>query len=503
MTPAPESIAKPSFLKQIRSFPSAFWVANAIELVERFSFWGIRTISALYVVEAAERGGLGLNNTDKGVFFGTWALIQCLLPMFTGGFSDRYGYRVSLMFAFGINMVGYGLMAWVHSWWGFMGACCLIGTGTAIFKPPLHGTLAHCVNESNSSVGWGLFYQVVNIGAFIGPIIMGRLRLLEWRYAFMVSAGIIVVNVLVTGLFLKDYSKGKAATEGKSAFDTFVESMATLLKDKKFVAFLAISSGFWFMFMQLSDQLAIFISQWVNTNDVAHSFARLTGWELFTNMAKNDGQFNAEWITNVDAGSIILLVVLVCHLMSRFQHIVTMIVGMFVSCAGLMLAGSVTTGWFCVIGIFIFAVGEMMCSPKFSEYIGLMAPPEKKALYMGYSNIPFAIGWAGANFVGGPLYQWLSDKIGLAQRYLITELGQNADQVKGMTRGQVLPALCQVTGRSEREVTNMLYERYHPQMFFYICISIGLLATLAMVGYHFWLEAQRRRSAATPNTTGF
>ena len=50
-------------------------------------------------------------------------------------------------------------------------ACCLIGTGTAIFKPPLHGTLAHCVNERNSSVGWGMFYQVVNIGGFIGPLV--------------------------------------------------------------------------------------------------------------------------------------------------------------------------------------------------------------------------------------------------------------------------------------------------------------------------------------------
>lgn len=501
MSTVPESVTpKPGFLKQIASFPSAFWVANVIELVERFSFYGVRAISALYIVEATEKGGLGFDNTDKGIFFGTWSLIQCILPMFTGGFADRYGYRASLLVAYTINIVGYGMMAFVHSWWGFMGACFLIGTGTAIFKPPLHGTLAHCVNESNSSVGWGMFYMVVNVGGFIGPIVAGVLRLLAWKYAFAASASIIIVNVLVTSLFLKDYSKGKSAkadpAAAKGPLATFAESMSTLLKDGKFMAFLAIFSGFWFMFMQLFDQLSVFIEQWVDTNDVATFFASVTGAEFFKNMAKDSGQFNPEWIVNVDAGAIVFTVLFISYLTGFMRHIISMIVGMFIACVGLIVAGSVTTGWFCVLGILIFAVGEMMCSPKFSEYIGLMAPPEKKALYMGYSNIPFAIGWAGANFIGGPVYQNMSDKIALAQRYMISQLGLDASTVNALTRGQVMPELCKALDVTERAATQMLWSHYHPQYFFYICIAIGLAATFGMVAYHFWLEAQRRRSAA-------
>lgn len=497
MHDTPEAPAKkPPFLKQVTSFPSAFWVANIIELVERFSFYGVRVISALYIVEAAEKGGLGLDNTDKGIFFGTWSLIQCLLPMFTGGFSDRYGYRVSLFVAYIVNMIGYGLMAYAHSWWGFMGACCLVGMGTAIFKPPLHGTLAHCVDESNSSVGWGIFYQVVNIGGFIGPMVAGYLRLLEWRYAFFASAGIIVVNMLVTAFFLKDYSKVTQANQKdkpkKGAAETFAEAMSTL-KDTKFMVFLAIFSGFWFMFMQLFDQLSIFIEQWVDSNDVASFFARITGWEFFKNMAKDGGQFNPEWIVNVDAGSIIVFVVLISYISGRFRHISAMIVGMFIACAGLIFAGTVTTGWLCVLAIFVFAIGEMICSPKFSEYIGLMAPPEKKALYMGYSNIPFAVGWAGANFIGGPIYQKMSDKIDLARDYLVTQLGMNTDTVAEMTRGQVMPALADALHVTERAATQILYAEYHPQHFWYLCMGIGLLSTFAMVGYHFWLEADKKR----------
>ncbi len=497
-TPRP----KLTFAEQMASFPRSFWVANVIELVERFSFYGVRTIAALYITETAERGGLALSSTDKGIFFGVWSLIQCLLPMFTGGFADRYGYRRSLMVAFGINLIGYGLMGYTTSWWSFMVACCLIGTGTAIFKPPLHGTLAHCVNETNSSVGWGMFYQVVNIGGFVGPLVCGYLRLLEWRYAFFTASGIIVLNILITALFLKDYSKGRVAEEGRPAKGpgaVFAESLS-VFKDVRFVAFLAIFSGFWFMFMQLFDQLSIFINQWVDSNDVAQFLARVTGMEFFKHMAADGGQVNPEWIVNVDAGSIIVLVLFISYITGKFRPISAMIVGMFICCGGFLLAGSVTTGGLCVLGIFIFAIGEMACSPKFSEYIGLMAAPEKKALYMGYSNIPFAVGWAGANFVGGPLYDLLSDKYQLARRYLIEVVGQPADVVGSLSMSELMPRLAAALGQSEAAARRVLWDHYQPQSFWLICTGIGLAATFAMVGYHFWLQAAARAHSRAGST---
>lgn len=497
-SPVTAAPARLGFFAQLASFPASFWVANVIELVERFSFYGVRTIAALYIVAAAEKGGLGLSNTDKGIFFGVWSLIQCLLPMFTGGFADRYGYRKSLLVAFGINIIGYGLMGYTHAWWSFMLACCLIGTGTAIFKPPLHGTLAHCVTERNSSLGWGMFYQVVNIGGFIGPMVCGYLRLLEWKYAFFAAASIILVNVLITLTLLKDYApSASSGPRRKSAGAVLLESLE-VFADLRFVVFLAIFSGFWFMFMQLFDQLSVFIDQWVDTNDLARFLARATGLEFFRNLAAAGGQVNPEWVVNIDSGSIILLVLPISYLAGKFRHISAMIVGMFIACFGLLMAGSVTTGAAVALAIFIFAVGEMICSPKFSEYIGLMAPPEKKALYMGFSNIPFAFGWAGANFIGGPLYDRLSDKVELSRRYLVENLGQDPAAVERLTRAEALPRLAELLGQSEAAAQARLWDHYHPQSFWVLCAAVGLAATLAMVGYHFWLnrDAARRIAAA-------
>ena len=215
-------------------------------------------------------------------------------------------------------------------------------------------------------------------------------------------------------------------------------------------------------------------------------------------MAANNGQMPPEWVIQVDAGSIVILVLLVSYIAGRFRPISAMIVGMFIACFGLVAAGSVTTGWMCVLAIFVFSVGEMACGPKFSEYIGLMAPPEKKALYMGYSNIPFAVGWGGANFIGGPLYDRLSDKFELARDYLVTQLGQDATAVEALTKTEVMTTLTEALGQSESAVQRLLWDHYHPQSFWVICMGIGLLSTLAMVGYHFWLlgEAKKREAAA-------
>jgi MFS family permease len=250
------------------------------------------------------------------------------------------------------------------------------------------------------------------------------------------------------------------------------------------------------MFMQLFDQLSVFIDQWVNTNDIASFLADVTGMEFFQKMAADNGQFNPEWIIQMDSASIIVLVLLISYITGKFRPISAMIVGMFISCAGLLMAGSVTTGWMCVLAIFIFSIGEMACSPKFSEYVGLMAPPDKKALYMGYSNIPFAVGWAGANFIGGPLYDHLSDKFQLARDYLVTELGRNADAVAELTKTEVMTTLTEALGQTEDQVQQLLWQHYQPQTFWYICMGIGLASTLAMVGYHFWLEADKKKREA-------
>ena len=97
--------------KTIGTFQRAFWMVNIMEMFERLGYYGVRTVIPIYIAQADEIGGLHFSQTDKGIIFMVWALIQSLVPVFSGGFADRYGYKRTIATSITINIIGYILMA--------------------------------------------------------------------------------------------------------------------------------------------------------------------------------------------------------------------------------------------------------------------------------------------------------------------------------------------------------------------------------------------------------
>ena len=184
---------------RLLGFNGTYWMCNAIEMWERLAYNTLRTVAAIYVMQADEPGGLHLTGEDKGWIFLWWFIFQSLFPMVTGGFADRYGYRKTILFSVVVNMTGYVLMAMYHSYWGFFGGVLVLAFGTAFFKPGLQGTLAHQLTKANSSLGWGTFYWVVNVGSFIGPVaatlILAKHSAADWRYLFLACAAFTSLNL--------------------------------------------------------------------------------------------------------------------------------------------------------------------------------------------------------------------------------------------------------------------------------------------------------------------
>ena len=420
-----------SFLDQVSGLPKNFWVACFMEILERLAFFGSRAVAPLYLVASSSQNGLDLNYKEKGLIYTVWALLQCLIPMVSGGYTDRYGYRKSLAVAFLINVVGYSGMAmsrpiadhfaamgWAHAgFWIFTLAACCVATGTAIFKPPAHGTIAKTTTEETSSLGWGIFYWVVNIGGALAPMGAATLRReIDWNIVFWAAAVVTALNFLPAFILYREPAKippKEGEEQPRGAVGVFAHSVLTVFKDLRLVIFLGIFSCFWLMFMQLWDLLPNFIDEWVDRSDVSRYFGWFSsGWVL------GSGQVKPEMIINIDSVAIILLVIPISWLIGKISKVAAMIIGMVISLFAFVASGSTMVGWFCCLSIFVFAIGEMICSPTFSAYVGLIAPPDKKALYMGYSNIPFAIGWALGNLIGGFVYEDCGAKANLAMREL-------------------------------------------------------------------------------------
>jgi len=123
--------------------------------------------------------------------------MQSFVPVLAGGISDRVGYKETIFASTVIKILGYLIMAWFATYWGFMVGALVLAFGTGIFKPGIQATIVKSTNRQNSSMAWGVFYQTVNIGGFLGPLVAAQLRQLDWAYVFYACAAIISLNFLL------------------------------------------------------------------------------------------------------------------------------------------------------------------------------------------------------------------------------------------------------------------------------------------------------------------
>ena len=183
----------------------------------------------------------------------------------------------------------------------------------------------------------------------------------------------------------------------------------------RLLIFILIASVFWAVLNQLWDMLPNFIVDWVDSASLAR---HLPGFLLSRNTSRGP-QLAQEWVINLNPLLIIFLVApLSWYVNQRLRRLTSIFFGCLIVSLGIYLAGASRSIYLCLAGIACFSIGEMLCSPKMTEYLGVIAPPDQKALYMGYANIPLAIGWGYGSFVGGQIYEHAGEKAGLALRYL-------------------------------------------------------------------------------------
>jgi dipeptide/tripeptide permease len=366
-------------------FSRTFWVANVLELFERFAFYGSKAVLAVYLVEKVGLGPTG--NTLVGLY----GFAVFFLPIVAGTIVDRYGFKKSLAACFSIFALGYfavglaglpagrGLVGLMGPTAYTVGALLLTAVGGSLIKPCIVGTVARTTTPDTKSLGYSIYYMLVNFGGACGPMLALQVREgMGIEYVLVMSALVSLLNLAGT-LFLFEEPSG-AATEGEAprTFGKVLKDMVLVFGNARFMSFLVIFSGFWIMFWQIFYSLPFYV------RDVLH-FPRF------------------EILETVDAWSIIVLSVPVTALMKKLRPILAMSAG-FAMASGswLLMAASPTVGA-TVAAIALFAVGETMQAPRFYEYVADLAPKEQMGTFMGFAFLPVAIG----ALVAGPLSGYL------------------------------------------------------------------------------------------------
>jgi dipeptide/tripeptide permease len=215
-------------LKTLRSFPATFYVANTMEIFERMAWYGFYALASLYITGSREDGCLGFSDEDRGFITGVIPFILYLLPVVTGALADKFGYKRTFFLAYAILTPSYFLLGQVTSFWLFFLVFLSVAVGAALFKPVVTGTIARVTTSETKAMGFGIFYMIVNVGGFLGPLVATVVRGWGWRYIFVASACWIGLNFIPLLLFYRD---PKPATEAPKTSETFGGRMWRVWRD--------------------------------------------------------------------------------------------------------------------------------------------------------------------------------------------------------------------------------------------------------------------------------
>jgi proton-dependent oligopeptide transporter, POT family len=389
-----ERVSWDARLREVRDgFEPAFWVANVTELFERLAYYGSTAVLAIFLHES-----LHLSTQQTGTLMGAFGFAVWFLPVLGGSLADRFGFRRSLAFAYLILTVGYFLMgslgaAWMGPlrgalplYWVVFAVLMVPALGPSVVKPCVAGTTARASRESVRSLGYSIYYTLVNVGGMLGPIVAYLVRRsLGIENVFRVSACFVLLMLFVTLLFYREPTR--AGGEKVPSVAAALRNMFAVLGNLRFMAFLLIFSGFWIVFWQQYIALPLYLRGYVNPN------------------AKID------LLLAVDPGTVILFQILVSYITRKVPTFRAMTAGILIASFSWLIVALNASAPAVVAALFILAVGEMTQSARYYEYVSRLAPEGQQGTYMGYAFLPVAIGYFIGGTMGGYLVHYFGDMV--------------------------------------------------------------------------------------------
>ncbi len=186
-------------------FQQAFYVANTMEIFERLAWYGMYTLLASYIMTPTTQGGLGLGNTERGLIMGVVPFFLYLFPVVSGALADRFGYRKMFLLSFTLMAPGYYFLGYAKDLASFMSIFMLIALGAGIFKPVVTATISRTTDDTNRGLGFGIFYMMVNVGGFLGPLLAPIIQKnYGWQAVFVFACIWISVNFIPALFFYKE-----------------------------------------------------------------------------------------------------------------------------------------------------------------------------------------------------------------------------------------------------------------------------------------------------------
>jgi dipeptide/tripeptide permease len=386
-------------------------------------------------------------------------------------------------------------------------AIVLIGAGGSVIKPCISGTVQK-TSGALTTLGFAIFYMVINIGSLFGrgtafvvrngsavPTILtvvgicalaatgliflvyrttkaGKDKVIAWAYRrgaatrvaadpaqlsyiFGVAAVASIVAFFVVLFFYQEpVLAAGTPVKPKRSIGRILLDMVLVLKSGRFTLFLLVISGFFFLYNQVYNVLPLYVKRVVETSPAMDLY------------------------TAANPFVIVCFQLLVTRMFGKMKPVRSMIIGCLVIGASMAInlvpvysAGGIralTANWlpfasvFIILTVALIAFGELFTSPRMYEYIGALAPKGQEGLFLGYANLPLAIG----SLTGGPV-----------GAYIFNDIMAKDATVRPDGLLELVPA--------------------NNALGWGILMAVGFLSALSMWLFNRWLERQEARESAS------
>ena len=234
----------------------------------------------------------------------------------------------------------------------------------------------------------------------------------------------------------------------------------------------------------------LYFRDWVDTRPLVEGIFGADGtdsqfWIFFLGLSRDGTVMLPEGLINLNAMLIMFICFLVAGVSARLKAVNSMAIGSFLASSALIVFGGWTGAWLVVMGIVMFSIGEMLSAPKSSEYLGNIAPADKKAMFLGFSQLPLGIGWSLESYLGPTLYGKFASKEQLS-RALLGDTGMSTAQIQAVPNGEAFDALVLFSGQTSEALTAQLYAANQVGALWYLMASVGMITACGLYFYGRW-----------------
>jgi proton-dependent oligopeptide transporter, POT family len=388
-------------------FERSFWVANVSEIFERLAYYGSFASLANYLHET-----LNFPTQQTGTLTGIFGGMVWFLAIFGGAVADKLGFRRALSLAYLILTASYFLLGSIAAPWlapvrnaaplELFVAFLLIlpALGISLVKPSVVGTTARASKENVRTLGYSIYYTMVNIGGAAGPLAasLARRHLGAGKIFYIAAAVVFVMFFLVVTLFREPKHSDDVP---KPSVGETLGNFATVMRNPKFMIFLLIFTGYWIVFWQQWILMPVYLHEYVNKD------------------------IDVELVLVTDSILVITCTIVVNYLLRKVAAFSAIVLGTLVSSLCWLVLVWRPSMWGAVAAVAVLAIGEIIQQPRYYEYISRLAPPGQQGTYMGFAFLPLGIGSLIGGWFGGKMLHYFGEQMGKPEYawYAITLVG--------------------------------------------------------------------------------